>query len=248
MKNIIRILIFLLFAAYLSSCYNYKNIGFLQNDNEEVYYPIDYKDYKIRVNDLIIFRLITLEETVAALFSPESGNMTNLIQYPVYADGTIDLPFLDPIHVEGLTIDEATKKVEGYYKEIIPDAAVKLSMSNKTFTVIGDINSGIYPIYKDRMTIFQALAMTGDLALSGDRKNVRIVRETNTGTQILEFDIRPANIIESEYYYIYPNDIIHVKREEQSFFKTESYGGLLALISSSISFFTTVMLLSKISR
>jgi polysaccharide export outer membrane protein len=220
----------------------------LQNDNEEIYYSIDYEDYKIRVNDLIVFRLITLEETVASLFSSGGASASNMIQYPVYADGTIDLPFLESIHVEGLTVNEAALKVESYYKEIIPDAAVKLALFNKTFTVLGDINPGIYPIYKDRMTIFQALAMTGDLALSGDRKNVRIIRETDEGTKILEFDIRPANIIESEYYYIYPNDIIYVKKENQSFFKSTSYGGLLSLITSSISFFTTVLFLTKIAN
>ncbi|MDR0370258.1 MAG: polysaccharide biosynthesis/export family protein [Prevotellaceae bacterium] len=247
MKYLIRLLFIYTCITLLSSCYNYKHIGFLQNDNEELYYSIDYQDYKIRVNDLIIFRLITLDETQEELFSLGFGNGMGM-QYTVYADGTIDLPFLEPVHIEGLTATEAELKVEKYYKDVIPDASVKLALYNKTFTVLGDINPGIYPIYKDRMTIFQALAMTGDLILSGDRKNVRIIRETDKGTKILEFDIRPAKIIESEYYYIYPNDIIYVKRENQSFFKSASYGGLLSTITSSINFFMTVVFMTRLSN
>jgi polysaccharide export outer membrane protein len=72
---------------------------------------------------------------------------------------------------------------------------------------MGDANSGIYNIYKERMTIFQALAMSGDLLNSGDRRHVRIIRPKGNGEpEVLEFDIRTNTIIDSKYYYVYPND------------------------------------------
>lgn len=202
------------------------------------YDSVEYKDYRIRVNDEIVYRLITDDETIAKLI-PTGSSSSGVLTYRVMDDGTIDLPFVKEIPVLGLTVLEAQDEVERRYREIIPDATVKLTI-NRTFTVIGDIASGIYPIYKEKMTIYQALALTGDIMQSGDRKHVRILREVDDGTQVLEFDIRPASLIKSEYYYIYPNDIIYVRRAPSSFFKVANFGAFLGLVQSTISLFVTV--------
>ena len=92
------------------------------------------------------------------------------------------------------------------------------------------------------MTIFQALAMTGDVQNSGDRKHVRIVRPSgNEPPEVLEFDIRSKSIIDSKSYYIYPNDLIYVSREKGAFYKVPSYSGFIALVTSSISLLVTVL-------
>lgn len=92
------------------------------------------------------------------------------------------------------------------------------------------------------MNIFEALAMTGDLMNSGDRRHVRIIRPNgNEEPEILEFDIRSNTIIDSKYYYIYPNDVIYVARTKDSFVKVASYSGFLALITSSVSLLITVI-------
>ena len=92
------------------------------------------------------------------------------------------------------------------------------------------------------MNIFEALAMTGDLLDSGDRKHVRIIRpRTNEEPEILDFDIRSNTIIDSKYYYIYPNDVIYVARTKDSFVKLASYTGFLGLITSSVSLLISVL-------
>jgi polysaccharide export outer membrane protein len=92
------------------------------------------------------------------------------------------------------------------------------------------------------MTIFQALSMTGDIMNSGDRRHIRIIRPHGKGEpEVLEFDIRTNSIIDSKYYYVYPNDLIYVSREASSFFKQSTYTGFLALITSSLSLLITVL-------
>jgi polysaccharide export outer membrane protein len=247
MKNKIRISVLFIILISLSSCYNYKSFELLQeNPSLPVYGKSDYKDYLIRVNDEIIYRLITSDETISKLISPQTGTANqNIISYRVYKDSTIDLPFISHIPVAGLTLSEATRVVENRFKEIIPDAVVKLSISNKTFTVFGDAGSGIFPIYKEKLTIFQALSMAGDFNETSDRKHIRIIRETEKGTQILEFDIRPKSIIDSKYYYIYPNDIIYIQRSFSSFYKVNSYSGLLSVITFSLSLLFNVLTYMK---
>lgn len=248
MSSHIKILTFLVAIISLSSCYNYRTMRLLQENNRSLpkYTPTAYSDYKIQVNDEIIYRLITTDETISKLISPQnSSSSQNQISYRVYTDGTIDIPFISSIHVEGLTLTEAALAIEKKFKEILPDAVVKLSLANKTFTIFGDAGSGIYPIYKDRLTIFQALAMSGDFNEASDRKHVRIIRNSEKGTQILEFDIRPKSIIDSKYYYIYPNDIIYVQREFSSFYKVNNYFSLLNVVSVSLSLLFSVLTYTK---
>ena len=245
----IRVLLFGLVAVLMSSCYSHRVIGYLQEPNKHNKLPqydsVAYEPYRIRVNDEIIYRLITMDETIAKSLGANqnysAGQYAN--SYRVYSDGTVDLPFLQPLKVQGLTEVEAQELLREAFKEIIPDADVKVALYNKYFSVIGDAHSGQYYIYKEKMNIFQALAMTGDVMNSGDRRHIRIVRPRDGGQapEVLEFDIRTNSIIDSKYYYIYPNDVIYVARTKNSFYTVPSYSGFIGLITSSVALLTSVL-------
>lgn len=239
-----QIIVFALLLVALNSCYSYRQVGLLQEREDLPQYDsIAYEPYRLQVNDEIVYRVITMDQTIAKTLSTNntsSGQYANT--YRIYSDGTVDLPFLPPIKLAGLTELEARDTLRAAMREIIPDADVKLSMYNKRFTVLGDANSGTYYIYKERMTIFQALALSGDLRNAGDRRHVRIIRpHGNEEPEVLEFDIRTNTIIDSKYYYVYPNDLIYVSRDPASFYKQTSYSGFLALITSSVSLLITVL-------
>jgi len=236
-------------ALLMSSCYSHRVIGYLQEPTKQNKLPqydsVAYEPYRIRVNDEIIYRLVTRDETISKMLG--TNNMTAGSQYAnsyrVYSDGTIDLPFLKPLKVQGLTEVEAQDTLRAAFREIIPDADVKLALYNKYFSVIGDANASQYYIYKEKMNIFQALAMTGDVMNSGDRRHIRIIRPKDNGQEpeVLEFDIRTNSIIDSKYYYIYPNDVIYVARTKNSFYTVPSYAGFTGLITSSVALLTTVL-------
>ena len=245
----IYLIILALTAVLLSGCYSHRAIGYLQEPTKAnklpVYDSVAYEPYRIRVNDEIIYRLVTLDETMSKMLG--SNNTSASTQYAnsyrVYSDGTIDIPFLKPIKIVGLTEEEAQDTLRAAFQEIIPDADVKLALYNKYFSVVGDAHAGKYFIYKDKMNIFQALAMTGDVMNSGDRRHIRIIRPRDGGKEpeILEFDMRTNSIIDSKYYYIYPNDVIYVARTKDSFYKVPTYTGFLGLITSSVALLTTVL-------
>ena len=235
-------------AVMMSSCYSHRVIGYLQEPTKQNRLPqydsVAYEPYRIRVNDEIIYRLVTMDETMTKMLGTNSYiNSQYANSYRVYADGTIDLPFLKPIKVQGLTEVEAQDTIRAAFREIIPDADVKVALYNKYFSVIGDARASQYYIYKEKMNIFQALAMTGDVMNSGDRRHIRIIRPRDNGEEpeILEFDIRTNSIIDSKYYYIYPNDLIYVARTPNSFYTVPSYSGFIGLITSSVALLTTVL-------
>ena len=243
-----RLILLALLAMLMTGCYSHRVIGYLQEPTKAnklpVYDSAAYEPYRIRVNDEIIYRLVTLDETISKMLDANNSNAAQYANaYRVYPDGTIELPFLKPLHVAGLTEEEAQDSLRAAFREIIPDADVKLALYNKYFSVIGDARSGKYFIYKDRMNIFQALALTGDVMNSGDRRHIRIIRPRDDGQEpeILEFDIRTNTIIDSKYYYIYPNDVIYVARTKDSFYKVPTYTGFLGLVTSSVALLTTVL-------
>ena len=247
MKKISIILLGLV-AVLMSSCYSHRVIGYLQEPTKAnklpVYDSVSYEPYRIRVNDEIIYRLISMDETYTKMLGTNnisSGQYAN--SYRVHADGTVDIPFLKPLKLQGLTEVEAQDTLRAAFKEIIPDADVKLALYNKYFSVIGDANAGQFYIYKEKLNIFQALAMTGDVMNSGDRRHIRIIRPRDNGQEpeILEFDMRTNSIIDSKYYYVYPNDVIYVARHKNSFYTVPSYSGFIGLITSSVALLTTVL-------
>lgn len=247
MKKIYIILLGLV-AVMMSSCYSHRVIGYLQEPTKAnklpVYDSVSYEPYRIRVNDEIIYRLITMDETYSTMLGTNnvsSGQYAN--SYRVHPDGTVDIPFLKPLKLQGLTEVDAQDTLRAAFKEIIPDADVKLALYNKYFSVIGDAHAGQFYIYKDKMNIFQALAMTGDVMNSGDRRHIRIIRPRDNGEEpeILEFDMRTNSIIDSKYYYVYPNDVIYVARHKNSFYTVPSYSGFIGLITSSVALLTTVL-------
>lgn len=244
MKHLYYLFLLCLLSALMTACYGYRQVGLLQErDDLPVYDSVPYQPYRLQVNDEIIYRVVTMDETIAKTLSANSsGSGQYANSYRIYSDGTVDMPFLPPIKLAGLTELEAQDTLRRAFREIIPDADVKVAMYNKTFTVLGDANSGTYSIYKERLTIFQALAMTGDLMNSGDRRHVRIIRPRGgSEPEVLEFDIRTNTIIDSKYYYVYPNDLIYVSRDSGSFYKQASYSSFLALITSSVSLLITVL-------
>lgn len=228
-----------------SSCITNKDLTLLQDGKKMPQYEqADYSYYRLQKNDMIRIRLLTTNDEAAAIFDMNNGSSSSSSggnSYRIYEDGTIDIPFINNIPVAGLTLREAAKVIEGRMKEFVPDAMVKVALANDKFYVIADKKTGVYEFYKEKLNIFQALAMTGNIPNNVDRRRVRIIRPDVDGkAQVIQFDMRAKSIIGSEYYYIQPNDVIYISSIKGNFFRTESYTESVGFITTSISFLVTV--------
>lgn len=226
-----------------SSCITNRDLTLLQDGKKMPQYEkADYTYYRIQKNDELRIRLLTTNDEAASVFEMSSGsNNSNYTSYRVYEDGTIDIPFINNIPVAGLTLREAAKVIEERLKDFVPDAMVKVALANDKFYIIADKKTGVYDFYKEKLNIFQALAMTGNIPNNVDRRRVRVIRpDINGKAQVIQFDMRAKSIIGSEYYYIQPNDVIYISSIKGNFFRTESYTESVGFITSSISFLVTV--------
>lgn len=227
-----------------SSCITNRDLTLLQDGKKMPQYEkTEYSYYRIQKNDALRIRLLTTNDEAASVFEISNGSASSNsgTAYRVYEDGTIDIPFINNIPVAGLTLREAAKVIEGRLKDFVPDAMVKVALANDKFYIIADKKTGVYDFYKEKLNIFQALAMTGNIPNNVDRRRVRVIRpDINGKAQVIQFDMRAKSIIGSEYYYIQPNDVIYISSIKGNFFRTESYTESVGFITTSISFLVTV--------
>jgi polysaccharide export outer membrane protein len=115
---------------------------------------------------------------------------------------------------------------------------------NNNFSIITEFGSGRYRIDKDRMNIYQALATSQDLKGFTDRAKVKILRQTSGGNVIIkEFDLRSKDIVDSEFYYVQPNDVIYVQSYSGQFFRITNIGTVYSLATASLSVVLTIIAL-----
>jgi polysaccharide export outer membrane protein len=207
--------------------------------------------YKILPNDNIYVRVVTpdpqwsnmfntLPTTAGIQISPESAQ---LLSYPVETDGTIELPYLGKFHVEGKTLSEIKNELEISLKRFISDAAVTVRLVNNYISLVGEVRvPGRYPIYKDRMNVFEALSLAGDLGEYSNRQQVQIIRRSANKNIIKEFSLLDRSILSSEFFYDMPNDVIYARPLRGKFFgmNTFPYAILLSSITSFILIFNFV--------
>ncbi len=209
---------------------------------------IGYEDYRLRVGDKLFVRVFSAQEEVNALFNGPynnlmvSGGISNpqmdLYSYTIQPNGNAEFPMVGDVLMVGLTIREATYKLEKELAELFSFNSVEIRVLNRYFSIVGAGSTGHYPIVREKINIFQALALAGDVNTFADRGKVRIIRETDEGTIIRKFDLRSKTIINSEFFYIEPNDVIYIQRLDEQFFSIINMPTLIATTMSTISFGT----------
>jgi polysaccharide export outer membrane protein len=164
----------------------------------------------------------TIPATVSSISMTEQS--ADMLSYIVDGDGNIQLPYAGKIMVAGKTLDIITDEVESILKGYIADAAVTVKMVNNYVSLLGEFQRpGKYLIYKERMNIFQAMALAGDLGDFSNRQKVQIMRQTKEGTMIREFSLNDRSILASEFFYVMPNDVIYAEPMKGRFFHMDQF-------------------------
>ena len=85
-------------------------------------------------------------------------------------------------------------------------------MAGFRFTVLGEVGgTGSKTLFQDKVNIIEAVANSGDIKSTGNRKDVLIIRQYPGGHKIHHIDLTDIASFKSPFYYIQPNDMIIVK-------------------------------------
>lgn len=221
----------------MTGCQSYKQVPYLQsyeelnNDNyeeivvNEVNLADTLYDARIQPKDLLTISVNTSDPEAAAPFNltvqtPLStlsrNNVTSqpsLQQYLVNNEGMIDFPVIGQLKIGGLTKNEAEALIREHLKPYLKEVPiVTVRMSNYKISVLGEVaRPGTFTISNEKVNIFEALAMAGDMTVYGLRGNVKLVREESNGERrIIGLNLNDRDIIHSPYYQLQQNDILYV--------------------------------------
>lgn len=256
----IRKFLILLLPLLMASCVTSKKVNLMQEAGRRgipAYADtLNYEDYQVRTGDRLYVYVYSIDERVSSMFNA-SGNGINssqirqgnnmggsydLYTYLVYEDGTIDYPMVGRLEVRGKTTREIKNDLEHKLMEYVQDQtkfqllSVEVNIVRRSFSVISDHGSGTFSLDKEKVTIFEALAMAGDIGDFGDRSKVRIVREIEGNTQVKVFDVRSEDIVNSEFYYIEPNDVIYIQRIKGQSFGINSVTTGISVAATTLAF------------
>ena len=248
------IILTLLVLASLTSCVTNKKLTYLQDEmaNDDTIKSVTPSAYKILPFDNLFIRVVTPDPNLSAMFNtiPVASNSVtvteqsvDMVSYTVDIDGYILLPYAGRILVEGKTLNAVTAEVEKILKEYIADAAITVKLVNNYVSLLGEVQRpGKYPIYKERMNIFQALAMAGDLGDFSDRQKLQFIRPTPHGNIIKEISLNDRSIMTSEFFFVLPNDVIYAKPVKGRFFRlnTFPYSTILSTITTFVLLMTVI--------
>lgn len=223
-----KIFLLLLIPLFIGGCSSYKKSIYLRNDEVLEKAQQNNKQYVYRVmpKDELTITVSTSDPASSVPFyrkigqgkdqasSAQGMNNAKLLDYLVDNEGNIDYPVLGKLHVAGLTTRECEalirKELQQYLNEV-PNVTVRTS--NYKISVLGEVKSpGTYTVPDERINIFQALALAGDMTVFSVRDDVQLLREDSLGNRrVLHLDLTSADIALSPDYYLQQNDIVYVK-------------------------------------
>lgn len=177
-----------------------------------------------------------------AVLNGTSG-ATKVQGYLVNNAGEIIFPVLGKLHVEGMSHSELAAEIEkqlvsnGY----ITDPVVTVKLMNFKVCVLGDVaHPGQLVIDGERVTIFEALSMVGDLTIYGQRQNVTVIREENGIRTIGTLDLSSKKVFDSPYYYLHQNDVVYVEPNAKKKRTAERDPMIMSYISSAVSIVSVI--------
>lgn len=248
--------------SLFTSCISTHDLIYLQKKDgvltERSVEMVPSKPYRIQTNDVLSVSIKTIDPKLVAIFSTVNSGEVGKSATGLYFDGyTVDdhgnirIPILGEMNVIGYTLDEIRQRIETqllaeYFKKEA-NVFVTVKLAGFKYTVNGEIGStGTKLLFQDHVNIMEAIANSGDILVTGNRKAVTIIRQTATGTQMHDIDLTDINAMKSPYYYLQPNDYIYVKPLKQKTWGTGKTGlESLSTFVTLLSLATTTFFLIK---
>ncbi len=236
----------------LTSCTSQKKLAYLSNLPEasgEQFFTMDIPDYKIQYRDILYTTLKAMNPEgmiTDFLGGAGSASLSTYMQsegggyiygYNVNQEGNVILPVLGAIKVEGKTLDEIRILLQSEFDKNYKNAIVECKLLSFKFTVIGEVRApGTYVNYNNYLTVLEAIGRAGGIGDYGKRDRILVVRPGEKGTKTYTLNLQDKAILNSEAYFLLPNDVVIVEAQ-----KTKIFNMNLPAISFAISTFTGLL-------
>lgn len=225
-----KLLFFLLIMSLVTSCKPKQNMIYMSNNNfQQEVSQARYEGLRIQEGDMLEIIVTALDDLAVKPFNRttmqrtgEEGNAGGNArlgdnQYQVTSDGYIPFPVLGNVYCKGMTKQQLKTELDTRLKQYLTDPIVTVRHLNFNISILGDVGSpGQKTSSTERLNIFQALALAGDMRDSANRTNVKLIRYSEESGKDITYnlDLSEASIVNSPYYYLQQNDILYVEPDK----------------------------------
>ena len=209
-------------VVLIQGCTPMNKITYLNNSQlgEWDISPIPPKHH-LEIGDILMVKVISRNAESNDLFIENNTNSANptltaanlyLNGFTINQEGTVDIPNVGRIFILNQTLEEAEETILKKAEDYLVNPFVVVKLANFEFTILGEINApGNYPIYKEGLTIYDAIAISGDITDYGNLKHVKIIRSNKNKKKVYHIDLTDSNVLSSDFYYLRNNDLIYVQ-------------------------------------
>lgn len=219
-----KLLCSVLLIALFSSCTTPKRVlhNYLEDIRDSSFTSsVLFAEPVIQKNDLLSIQIssASLDPKADQIYNIniQQSNPQNpqMVGYLVDGSGFIELPRLGKIKAEGMKKAELEQVIKGKLQGLLSQPSVIIRFVNFRITVLGEVQQpGVLTIPTERLTILEAVGMTGGITEYGAIKNVRVLRELNGIRQSGLLDLTSKNIFNSPYYQLQQNDVVIVDQTD----------------------------------
>ena len=144
--------------------------------------------------------------------STTSGGVSATAGYLVDVDGNIYFHSLGRLNVAGLTKLQLSNLLLEKLKIYLKNPYVEIRFLNARITILGEIGRpGTVNIPEQRISILDAIALSGDVTTYGKRDNILVIREKDGKRQTGRVNLLNPTIYQSEYFYLQQNDLVYIE-------------------------------------
>ncbi len=176
--------------------------------------------YVLKPNDYLFINVSSPNLELSAFYNPQNNQRTissssrqDLYYYGLDDSCCIDFPVAGRIDLKGCNVRQAKEKVYEAISKTLSGFTLTVRLATNTFSILGEVSrQGQYTMSRDQMTIFDAVSMAGGFTSYAKRREVKLLRKDEMGNvNVHVLDLTRSDFIMSDYYYIYPNDVIYVR-------------------------------------
>jgi polysaccharide export outer membrane protein len=236
---------------FFSACSTKEYKLFQQEDSNEVFETqelnITYSS-KIVPNDILTIDIYNMNKR-SNIMMPESGvSIKPDNNYVVYPDGTIILPLLNSVKVEGLTLKELSSTLTDQYREFLNAPYIKASIKNHKVFVLGEVvNRGVVPMEGESISLIEVIAKAGGLTDHAIRSHIRVISEEHGKYVMRTLDLHKFTTLNSHNLMLKHNSIVYVEPKGTKAVRVaiNDYLPIMQAVSSVLGTFLTIDYLSN---
>jgi polysaccharide export outer membrane protein len=204
----------------LTSCVTQLRVEYVQDANKSViaFDESEFPDYTLKSNDELYIRINSLDEEAANVFTNASQQealspyAASMLSYSIDKEGNLFLPVIGKVFVKGKTLSEVSILLRDSLIHVLNQPLVSVKLVNRYVSILGEVRDpGHFSYSQEKLSVFDALGLAGDITDYGNRENVLIIRNENGKNIRANMNLTGSDVLSSSYYYLRPNDIVYVK-------------------------------------